>query len=283
MKYFHASFDTRRLRWPSPSLHLYPIVCLHLGALQCDIKFLREHVARIAADPQARWVYMGDGGECCTRFSKGDVYAQTLSPQLQCEAVADLLKPVRDKGLFGTRGNHGHRVYKESGLSFDHALCGMLGIPYLGMTAFANFVVNRSHYDCYFHHGTDSGISLRSKIASAEQFTRFIDADALFTAHSHIAADLQPAAILALDPTHAKITTKMRHQYICGSAYDSRTGYAEEKGYPPLLPSYLSVAFDGRIIEGEAQKGQTSRLYRSDGRHELKHDYISALVERTSE
>lgn len=99
-----------------PRLRLYPLVCMHVGAPQCDVKFLRQHIQRIKDDPDARWVYMGDGGECVTKLSKGDVYGQLLSPQLQLEALIDLLDPIKDKGLFGIRGNHGHRVYKETGL-----------------------------------------------------------------------------------------------------------------------------------------------------------------------
>jgi len=272
MNYFHFKSKDNTLR-------IYPLVCMHLGASQCDVKFIRDHIARIKADPNGRWVYMGDGGECVTKSSKGSIYSQLLSPSMQVEACADLLEPVRDKGLFGIRGNHGHRVYKDSGLSFDMALCNKLGVPYLGPATFANFVVGRTSYDCYFHHGTDSGIGLRSKISSAEGFARFIDADAIFTAHSHVAIELQPATTLACDNNKQKIRTKLRHQYICGSAYDSRTGYAEEKGYPPLLPSYLSVQFDGWIVEGDAQRGQQCHIYRSDGQHELEHEYAIKYVD----
>lgn len=274
MSNLHFEFNTKQLDLKESVIRLYPLPCIHMGSPQCDAVFLKEHIKRIKNDPNGRWVYMGDGGECATTLSKGDIYGQLLSPQLQLDALVDIMEPIKGKGLFGIRGNHGHRVYKATGLSFDHNLCTALGIPYVGVGTFANLVVNRSSYDTYWHHGTDSGVSLRAKISAAENFARFINADAIFTAHSHVAMKLTPAALLEADNDQRVARTRMRQQYICGCAYDSRTGYAEDKGYPPLLPAYLCVEFNGRIIEGRGQKSQTHRIFESDGNHVLRHDYL---------
>ena len=273
MSYIHFNFDTQALELEEPIIRLYPIACLHIGAAQSDYKFIQEHLARIKKDPAARWIYMGDGGECVTLGSKGDMAGQLLNPQLQMEMLCDLLSPIADKGLFGVRGNHGHRVYKVTGLSFDHNLCSRLGIPYMGSATFANFVVNRSSYDGYFHHGMQSGTSLRAKVGKAEAFGAFIDADLIVTAHSHVAMELHPSALLSCDNKNKKEYTRMRHQYICGSAYDSRTGYAEDKGYSPLLPAMLSIDMSGKINH-TAVKSLTSTRYESDGKHPLTHPYL---------
>jgi hypothetical protein len=248
---------------------------MHVGAAQCDMKFIKQHLKRLRDDPNGFGVYLGDGGECVTKLSKGDIYKQLCGPQRQMDLlVEEVLGPVKDKLLFGIRGNHGNRIDKEVGLSFDKSLCHRLGIPYLGISAMVNMSVNRSTYDCFFHHGTDGGIPLTSKISKHEHFGKFIDADALFTAHSHVAVDLPPQTLYSADNHNLRIKTKLRHGYICGSGYDSRTGYAEEKAYPPILPSYLVVQFDGRIVEGKAQYGQKCEIFRSDGTHKLEHDYI---------
>jgi hypothetical protein len=265
MDYLKIHFDTKKAGLKESAIRLYPLVCLHLGAAQCDLAFVQEHIQRIKKDPNGYAVYLGDGGECALKNSKGDVYTQILSPQQQIDALGEILDPVKGKILAAFQGNHGRRVDKESGLSFDKTLALRLGVPYLGLSAFMNLIVNRSSYELYFHHGSDSSTSIRAKVASAENFGKFIDADAIFTAHSHVAMELQPAALLRCDNAACKVHTKLRHQFICGSAYDSRSGYAEEKGYSPLLPSYLSVHFDGRIIEGVPQKQIESRIYRSDG------------------
>ena len=276
--YIHFEFSTHKLGVES-FISIYPLVCMHIGSPQCDMKFLTDHIRRIKSDPNARWVYMGDGGECVTKLSKGDLYGQLLSPQQQMECLLDTLEPIRSKGLFGIRGNHGNRIYKESGLSFDQNLCARLGVPYMGTKALANIVVNRSSYDAWFHHGVDSGVPLRTKVAAAEKFGSFVDADAIFTAHSHVAMVLQPSALYYADNVAQKVGTKIRQQYICGSSYDSRSGYADDKGYNPLMPSYLAVAFDGRINNGYAVKTQETRKWESDGQYALKHDYVVKYLE----
>lgn len=200
---------------------------------------------------------MGDGGECVTKLSKGKVYEQTLNPQQQQDVLVALLDPIKEKGLFGIRGNHGNRIDKETGLSFDKGLCTRLGVPYMGVSTMCNLVVNRSSYDLFFHHGVDSGTSLTAKIKRAEHFSTYMSVDAFFTAHSHIAQELTPAPLYYLDNNQARVRTKMMHQFICGSAYDSRTGYADEKGYRPLLPAHLSVTFDGKMVKGIIQKNIT--------------------------
>jgi len=279
--YIHFEFDTKKLKLPEPVIRLYPLACLHIGAPQSDVKFIKKHLKRIFDDPCARWVYCGDGGECVTTLSKGDVYGQLMSPQLQIEMLVDLLTPIRSKGLFGVRGNHGHRVYKMTGLSFDHTLMSALGLPYMGVATMANLVVNRSTYDTYWHHGTDSGVSLRSKIAAAEQFANHKYVDAIFTAHSHVAMELQPRAAQFCDNRGQKVGTQVIRQYICGSAYDSRTGYAEDKGYPALMPSFITVALDGRIVGGFPQKQQYAQTFYSDGQHVIRHDYLAEYHNRS--
>jgi hypothetical protein len=266
--YIRFKFETKEMG-VAPYITIYPIVCWHIGAAQSDEKFILEHIKRIEEDDNAKVVYLGDGGECVTKLSKGDLYGQLLNPQQQHDVLVEVLQPIKEKLLFGVRGNHGHRIYKETGLDFDANLCHRLGIPYLGVATFANITVNRSTYDLYFHHGIDSGVTAQAKVSQAEQFVKFIDADALFTAHSHYAAELMPALIQSADNHNNRVETKLRKQYICGSCYDSRTGYAEDKGYSPLIPAQISVSFDGRIREGHAVKQQEFHKFESDGQHEV--------------
>lgn len=262
MRYF-------RYEHKANELTIYPIVCVHAGAEQHDEKFFDEAIARIADDPNGRWLYMGDGGECVTKLSKGDVYSQTMSPQKQQNYLVAKLKPIAKKALFAIDGNHGRRIYKETGLSFDETLAAALGVPYLGTAAFWNLVVRRSIYDIYTHHGVDSGVAIASKVTAAKKLTPLVAADAIFSAHSHIAMELPPTYRAVIDD-HAlaqgnnPIRYQSTYEYVAGSSYDSRTGYAEEKAYPPILPSYIAVTFSGKIVGGFAQKAQRMQLWRAE-------------------
>jgi len=257
------------------SVNLYPLSCFHVGARQSDATFIREHLKRIEKDPLARWVYLGDGGECVTKLSKGEIYKQVYPPQTQLEILLRLLTPIKEKGIFLIRGNHGGRIFKETGLSFDKNLALALGLPYLGVDAFLFLLVNRVKYDLFFHHGIDSGVSLQTKTNKAEQFSRFTWADAIFTAHSHVGMELPPAAIEYADHQAENRKTMLRSQYICGSGYDSRTGYAHDKGYPPLLPQFIMVEFMGRQErQGLVYQEQKYHRWHSDGQHKVDGHFV---------
>ena len=241
MKYFKYEHNAK-------TLTIYPLVCMHLGAKEADVTFLKEHIARISDDPQARWVYLGDGGECVTISSKGSIYHQTLSPDEQIDALVDILEPVKDRGLFGVSGNHDRRITKLSGLDWTHALCARLGIPYMGVSCFMKLKVGVGDkclfYDTFWHHGLDSASVIGSKVNKALKINDLVWADAVFSAHSHICLDNPPQYVAYLHPNNDTIQYREIRSFICGCAYDSRTGYAEERGYSPILPAYLGVTFD---------------------------------------
>lgn len=261
MKYF-------RHETPNEKVNIYPLVCWHRGATESDTGFIEEMVRRVSNDPYGYWLYLGDGGECATKNSKGDVYKQTMSPGDQQNDVVRLLGPVRGRGLFGVKGNHGNRVYKDTGLDWDETLCAKLGIPYLGTSAFwhLKLKVGSEHpaiFSIYTHHGVDSGVGLGTKVTKGQAFDRTFIADAILTAHSHIAVDLPPRyyATLANRGDKNPIRWNETREYICGSAYDSRTGYAEDKGYPPLLPSHIMIQF---AVDPSGKKSQTSLVIRKE-------------------
>jgi len=261
MKYF---------RYTEPKnnkLTLFPFVCWHVGAPQADYKFIDEMVRRLKDDPSGRWVYLGDGGECVTKSSKGMIYEQVMNPQQQLNWLVAKLSPIRTQGMFGVKGNHGWRTFKDSGLGFDESLMLALQLPYLGTAAFVRLLVQRSSYKLFFHHGLDSSANIGGKVNKAKAFENWVDADATFSAHSHICCEIPPRYMAYIDDqtrgdSDEHIRWKPMYEYICGCAYDSRTGYAEDKGYPPILPGHLSVAFDGRIRHGIPHKEQQCTIYR---------------------
>lgn len=268
-----------RLRKAGDSVRIYPLVCMHLGAKQSAIPFIKEHIQRIADDPDGYAVYMGDAGECNLKNSKGDVYSQTLSPEEQLDAAVELMAPIKDKLLFGISGNHGRRILKATGLDWDGVLCYKLGIPYLGLAGWLRITMvgpkgfmdvleakQRSiSYDCYFHHGSASAITTGGKVNAAKKFDSQVDADAIFTAHTHVCMALPPETIAGLATRRDVVIWKEKYPYICGCGYDSRVpGYALEKGYPPILPAYLSVEFFNNYDKGKvpSTKRQSCTIYR---------------------
>ena len=244
MRYFKYATKEKQV-------NLHPFVCWHVGAPQSDYEFINEAIARLAEDPYGLGVYMGDGGECVTKSSKGLIYEQTMAPQEQLNYLVDRLRPVREKLLFGVKGNHGWRTFKDSGLGFDESLCMALQMPYLGTSAFWNLLVNRSSYDIFTHHGLDSGVATGTKVNKAKKLEEIVEADVIMSAHSHICMAIPPVrrAYIKDNKTgeRSRINWRTTYGYICGCAYDSRSGYAEDKGYPPILPAHIVLSFDGHM------------------------------------
>jgi len=262
-------------------LTLYPFVCWHIGAPQADYEFINEMVQRLKDDPYGRGVYMGDGGECVTKTSKGQIYEQTMSPQEQLNWLKNKLQPVKEKLLFGIKGNHGWRTFKDSGLGFDEALCLALGIPYFGTATFMELTVGRSSYDVFIHHGLDSGVAIGTKINKAKKFEEIIIADAILSAHSHICAVIPPHHRAYLERhcgTEKHIKWRTTHGYICGCAYDSRTGYAEDKGYPPLLPGHIAITFHGLRDHARLQTHEMFHADANKARQPNAEDIVHRMV-----
>jgi len=232
-----------------PKVNLYPIVCWHVGAKQSSEKFIAEVSRQIQDDPLARVIYMGDAGECVTKASKGNIYEQLLNPGDQLRVAAELMKPFTDKILFGIRGNHGNRIDKETGVGWDEFLCSRVGFDYKGVGAFGNIVLKPSRdvlvpVSLYTHHGSAGAITPAGKMAAGHKPEQLVLADVALTAHTHACGECWPAKHLAyVDPVEG-IKWRMMRMFVCGSAYDSRSGYAEEKQYPVLLPQHIVVSIE---------------------------------------
>lgn len=257
MRYFRVESVEKKLT-------LYPMVCWHVGAAQADYEFISEMVERLKEDPYGRGIYLGDGGECVTKGSKGMIYEQTMAPQEQLSWVANKLMPVKEKMLFGVKGNHGWRTFKDSGLNFDEGLCTKLGIPYFGTSAFWHLKVGRSLYSIFTHHGADSGAVTGTKVNKAKIFEKLVNADAILSAHSHICMAIPPvrrASLSDVSNTTKPITWRTTHGYICGCAYDSRSGYAEDKAYDPILPAHIAITF---YSGNDREKTQTHQIFNVD-------------------
>lgn len=223
-------------------VNIYPLVCWHVGAKESSKKFIEFVIQKIKKDPLARWIYMGDAGECVTKTSKGNIYEQLLNPGDQLRVAAELLTEIKDKGLFGIRGNHGNRIDKDAGVGWDEMLCSRVGIPYLGVSALTSLRMKTRNLTIYTHHGSASAISPGGKMQAAHKPELLCESDLMITAHTHACGEAWPPHHTAYLDRHAKgIRWRTSKMFVAGSAYDSRGGYAEEKMYPCITPEHIII------------------------------------------
>jgi hypothetical protein len=240
MEFFYKKFDT-------PAITLYPIGDFHYGSRQCNIPFIKQVVDEIKHTKNAWWVGMGDMMENAIMGSKSDMYTQTVSPKEQIKEIVDLLKPIKDKGLFMIAGNHEQRTMRAVGLIPEDHIALQLDIPYKGFSCYAVLQTKSHHeplcFSCYFHHNYGGGYTNGGKVNRADSLRKFVPtADATFSGHFHITSRLP---VTWYEPARIEVKKKIGYDYITGSALTWNGSYAEEKAKPPASVEFIKVTFVG--------------------------------------
>jgi len=239
MKYYNKKFETS-------DINLYPIGDWHLGSEQCQEGFIKEVLYRIKHDPRGYFVGMGDFMENAIIGSKSDVYRQILPPRVQMNRIVELLKPIKEKGLFLISGNHESRTHRLVGLTPEEYIGSQLDIPFKGFSCYALFQLKskiRSSFKCYFHHNTGGGYTHGTKVNRSSALRVITPtADAVFSGHSHITCRIP---FTWYEISKHRILAQMGYNYIIGSALDWSGSYAEEKGKPAATCEHIVVNFKG--------------------------------------
>lgn len=232
---------------PAKRFTLYPIGDFHFGSRQCDIEFIKQLVEEIRANPEAKWVGMGDFIENAIIGSKSDVYLQTIPPKEQVDEIIKLLNPIREKGLFLILGNHESRTMRQVGQQPEEIMSYALRVPVAGYSACAVFDLTKAHtprtFSCFFHHGAGGGYTPGGKINAASKL-RFIcpTADATFSGHSHTTSR---SPVTWMEPGRTEVLRKTGYDYITGSTLTWNESYAEEKAKRASTVEHIKVTFIG--------------------------------------
>ena len=100
----------------------------HIGDPQSDMQYLMERIEYVKSHENAYAVLNGDIIDNATKSSVSDTYAQTYNPQEQMDLMCNLFKPIKNKILGMTQGNHEARTYKKEGIDITKNVASRLGI-----------------------------------------------------------------------------------------------------------------------------------------------------------
>ena len=203
----------------------------HYGSPQFDKeRFLRmiEYCTRTHT-----YVFlMGDMCEIATRHSVGaGVYEQECIAESQHEQMVKWLKPLADKELIlGThRGNHGERVYKETGVDIDKALARELKVPYLGDACWSKFIVGSQTYTIYSLHGRTGSRFDGTALLALERISTSFFADLVCMGHTHKCIN---SAVQIQRVVHGQVKEHKKFLLITGHYLKYDGGYAQTVGLP---------------------------------------------------
>lgn len=192
-----------RVDYPTdwPHANVYILADLHIGDPNCDESEVYARVQKAADDPYGLVVLNGDLMNFAMRTSVSDVYGELLSPMQQIAYLVNLLKPVKDKIIGVTSGNHEQRTYRNDGIDVTRLVCRELCIEdrYApeGIMIYLRFGTRNRHqghpdrnprqwYSIYATHGSGGGRKEGAKAIRLADMAAIVDADIYIHSHTHL-------------------------------------------------------------------------------------------------
>jgi len=197
---------------------------------------IKRTIDVIKNDPLAKVIIVGDLIENITKLSKGNIYQQDITPTEQLQIITDLLRPIRDKIIGITQGNHENRS-DESGIEITKLLAYNLGLLELycreGIYIFLSFGIKDCKQNCrhtfriYAKHM--GGIDPR-------KMKDVCNADLYVSGHTHNFKHFIEGYYEGSERIDGVLTLKTR-AFVVTTSYLNYGGYAEDKNYTPSVIS----------------------------------------------
>ena len=197
----HAVRADYSTEWPYANV--YTLADLHIGDSHCDESEVLARVKAVQDDPYGLVILNGDLMNTALRNSVSDVYGEVLSPMQQISHLVTMLRPIADKVIGVTAGNHENRVYKSDGIDVTRLVCRELGIEEKyspeGVLIFLRFGIRtpkgghtkdgrnpRQWYSIYATHGSGGGRKEGAKAIRLADMAAIVDADIYIHSHTHL-------------------------------------------------------------------------------------------------
>lgn len=176
---------------------------VHIGAIEhCESEF--DEALRWIRKNKAWVILNGDIVENAVAAGKapGDkLLGQEIAPTEQLKIAAKKLKPLRERIVFSTRGNHEGRTRRESLLDISELLSEMLGVPYAGIGGMIRFQAKKNLYTFAVQHGRGGGKNIW--LETRRMMDLYPHADLVALGHNH-ALDCQRVSGITTAKTGAE-------------------------------------------------------------------------------
>lgn len=178
-------------------IELYTFADEHIGDEHSDLDRLKKRIEYVANTPNAYCVLNGDIIDNATKTSIGDIYTSTFNPMQQLETAVELFKPLKDKTLAITHGNHEARTYRKEGIDLSYMMSVQLGLydrfSPTSALIFLRFGKSANHggtskqcYTIYMLHGSGGGRKEGAKAIRLADMASIIDTDIYIHSHTHL-------------------------------------------------------------------------------------------------
>lgn len=238
------------------TLELYPLSDVHIEDSLHDNKRLYKWRNEVLAQPNRFVVLNGDLINMATRNGVSDVYGATMTPGKAINKTVDFLKPIKDRILAATTGNHEFRAYKDDGIDvMERAMRELFGEnaeqlyspgAYLLYVSFGRADYRQSRkmiYSVYAKHGAGGGRKIGAKAIRLLEMAETIDADIYLHSHTHVPF-ITRSTFYRCDYRNRGIQ-EVEHIFVNTNAYLNFGGYGEEKGFNPTSTHYPKLIMNG--------------------------------------
>lgn len=229
------------------AVKVYPVADVHFGALSHMTAEWERFCNMIAKDDSAFVVLDGDLINNNTRSAVGSPFDDTVRPREQKKRMVQYLRPIKDKVLCITSGNHERRSLKDADDDPTYDIAAKLDLEdvYRQDAAFVKLCFGRrgqsgpnknkavATYCFAVTHGAGGGIYTGATVNRNERWGNIIDGiDGLIVGHTHKGTVTRPAK-LVVDPQNNRVRVQ-EYVVISCVAWQNYSGYPLQK---MLLPS----------------------------------------------
>jgi len=178
-------------------INLYSLGDLHIGSSEFSLEQWYKWKTRVMEDEFGYIVVLGDLMDNGLKNSKTDCFGATMRPREQREWLVEELRPLKDKILCITRGNHEKRSADLSDDCPIYIVACMLGIEHLYREnmCFVKVSLGDKNKERQYSYGIAVGHG--SSRGKAKNFSYSIDSmDVFFTGHTHTPEESYPAKLV---------------------------------------------------------------------------------------
>lgn len=236
------------------TLEIYPLCDLHVGDDKTDLK-LFDNFKKYILEKENRFLILnGDLMNNAIKSSVSNVYKETLSPHEQKKWLIQELRPLKNRILGITSGNHEARTKKESDVDLTEDIAFALGLE------------NIYDYNCIFvkvrfgkllgkekkpvtylihaTHGAGGGKFIGNSLNNLENYGLMYEGvDIFIMGHVHGRVSTRSTKIV-VDP-HNNITREREVLYVIASAWQDYGGYALKNMLRARCKGPTQIILDG--------------------------------------
>lgn len=235
-------------------IKILPLSDVHIGDKNINLELLKQTIKYIKNNANVYTVLNGDIFNQATKDSVSFEHGAT-SPSDEYEQALELFKPIADKILLITLGNHDDRVTRATGidvmkffardLGCEEVYCGYQGI--LIVQNKWNASRNRP-FKLYFTHGIGlgGGRTASSKINGVKRLAETVtNADVYCMGHVHVPIYMTDV-VKYVDDKHYNPKLLTRH-FLITPSFLNHGGYGEKFNYAPTSQEQIEVVITNNI------------------------------------